>query len=134
MHNIKTNRHSTYTLNYHFVVVTKYRHKVINDDVFNLIREVLTNIIENKNKGSIISLNYEPDHIHAFVELPPQCCLSNVINSFKTVSSRLVRKEFNEYISKFYWKPYFWSRAYFISTIGEVNFETIKNYIENQKH
>ena len=29
----KRNRHSYYNLNYHLVVVTKYRHPVLNDDI-----------------------------------------------------------------------------------------------------
>ena len=37
-----------------------------------------------------------------------------------------------EFLAKYYWKPYFWSRSYLILTTGEAPIEVIKKYIENQ--
>ena len=55
-----------------------------------------------------------------------------VINNYKTVMARLIRKEFASFLAPYYWKPYFWSRSYFISSVSEVNDETIRNYMDNQ--
>lgn len=43
-------------------------------------------------------------------------------------------REFNEYLSKYYWsgKHYLWTRGYFCCTVGNASEETIKNYILNQ--
>lgn len=59
--------------------------------------------------------------------------LSKVINNIKTVSSRMVRKEFKEYLKKFYWKPYFWKRGYCIVSTGGVTIDIIRKYIEEQE-
>jgi putative transposase len=58
--------------------------------------------------------------------------LSKLINNFKTVSSRLIRKEFKKHIQKYYWKNFFWSPSYCILSVGGAPIEIIKQYIQNQ--
>jgi putative transposase len=80
----------------------------------------------------IIEMNGEEDHLHILFSAPPQIQLSKDINSFKTVTSRLIRKEFADHLKRFYWKPYFWSRSYLILSCGGAPIEVIKQYIEYQ--
>ena len=128
---IKSNRHSIYNLKYHLVVITKYRHKCINKEILNDLNEIFKNIIEGKN-GTLIEFNGEPDHVHLLFEVPPQVELSKLVNTLKTVSSRLVRKNHSEYLKKYYWKPVFWSRSYCILTTGGATIEIIEKYIKSQ--
>ena len=118
----KSNRHSIYNLKYHLVVITKYRHKCISKDILKELNEIFKNIIEGKN-GTLIEFNGEPDHVHLLFEVPPQVELSKLVNTLKTVSSRLIRKNHSEYLKKYYWKPVFWSRSYCILTTGEATIE-----------
>lgn len=90
------------------------------------------NDLFSKWGGSIIEFNGEEDHIHIIFEVPPQIQLSKIINNFKTVSSRYIRKEFSSYLAKYYWKPYFWSNSYLILSTGGATIETIRQYIEEQ--
>jgi putative transposase len=53
-------------------------------------------------------------------------------NNLKTVSSRLIRKEFPEECAKYYWKPVFWKIGYFVASPGGANIETAKRYIQSQ--
>jgi putative transposase len=128
----KKNRHSCYKLVYHLVVVTKYRHKVINKELFSRLKDITTNIFEEKWGCEVLEFNGESDHLHIIFEAPPQVQPSKLVNNFKTVSSRLIRKEFEKYIAKFYWKPYFWSNSYLLLTSGGATIEVIKRYIESQ--
>ena len=128
---MKSNRHAIYDLNYHLVVVTKYRHPVIDKKIKERLEEIARNLF-SKWKCELIEFNGEEDHIHILFNAPPQINLANTINSFKTVSSRYIRKEFEEELKTYYWKPYFWSRSYFISTTGGASLETIKKYVQNQ--
>jgi putative transposase len=125
------NRHANYKLTYHLVVVTKYRHKCMNNDMMNRLKEITNNLFE-KWDCKVIEMNGEEDHIHILFDAPPQINLANTINSFKTVTSRYIRKEFEKELSKFYWKPYFWSRSYMVLTTGGATIDIIKSYIENQ--
>uniref|UniRef100_UPI001069E0FC transposase n=1 Tax=Methylacidiphilum caldifontis TaxID=2795386 RepID=UPI001069E0FC len=56
-----------------------------------------------------------------------------LVNNLKTVTSRLIRKEFSEHLRKFYWqKSLFWSRSYCIITVGGAPLAVLKQYIEGQ--
>lgn len=130
--NYKKNRHSVYKLQYHLVVTTKYRKKCINKDLLKRLKEIANNLFEGQN-CSVVEMSGEEDHVHILFEAPPQVQLSKVINSFKTVSSRYVQKEFSAHLKSFYWKPYFWNRSYLIISTGGATIDIIKEYIENQK-
>ena len=127
-----TNRHAVYLLQYHLVVVTKYRHKVINNELKDRLIEISYSIIENDWGSKIISINTDEDHIHILFETSPQTQLSKLINNYKTVTSRLIRKEFSKRLEQYYWKPYFWSDTYFISSVSDTSEAMIKRYIEKQ--
>ena len=42
--------------------------------------------------------------------------------------------QFAEYLAPFYWKPYLWSRSYFVCTVSERSHELITEYIRNQEN
>lgn len=128
----RTNRHSCYMLEYHLVVVTKYRHPVIDGEVKERLLNISHEIIEEKWKCKISAINTDEDHIHIMFEAPPQVQLSKLVNNYKTVTSRLLRKEFADILQKYYWKPYFWSDSYFICTVSDRSHQMISNYIKNQ--
>ena len=127
----KKNRHSVYNLKFHFVVVTKYRHKCITPEILEDLKSISNDFL-NKKGGSILEMNGEEDHIHILFEIPPQVELASMVCSLKTVTSRLIRKKYSDYLKKFYWEPVFWSRSYCILSTGGATIETIRKYIENQ--
>ncbi|QSZ28413.1 IS200/IS605 family transposase [Aceticella autotrophica] len=113
------------------VVVTKYRHKCLTKEILNRLKEIIENLF-SKWKCILIEFNGEADHIHILFEAPPQVQLSKLINNLKTVTARLIRKEYSEYLTKFYWKPYLWNRSYLILSSGGAPIEIIKRYIQEQ--
>ena len=125
------NRHSIYYLRYHLVVVTKYRHPVIKDVLKARLFE-LTEQTFRKWNCTVLEMESDLDHMHIYFEAPPQVRLSDFINNYKTVSARLIRKEFSSELASFYREPYFWARSYFISSVSEVDDKTIRNYITHQ--
>ena len=54
-----------------------------------------------------------------------------IMQILKGRSSRMLQEEFPE-LKKKYWGQHMWGRGYFCGTVGEVDEETIRNYIENQ--
>ena len=126
------NRHAVYLLKYHLVVVTKYRHPVIDGNIKDRLISLSHEIIEEHWKGEIIEINTDHDHIHILFEVSPQTQLSKLINNYKTVTSRLIRKEFSEELRPYYEKPYFWSDTYFISSVSDTSRKTIEQYIQAQ--
>jgi putative transposase len=67
------------------------------------------------------------------LEMHPNIEIAKFVNNIKTVSSRLIRKEFSEHLKKYYWKPVLWTRAYCIITAGGAPLSILKEYIQKQK-
>ncbi len=76
--------------------------------------------------------NYEKDHLNFLVKAKPDTSLLKFINSFKSASSRLIKKVHPE-IKKKLWKEVFLENRIFISTTGGTDVDTIWKYIERQQ-
>lgn len=126
------NRHAVYKLQYHLVVCTKYRHPVLVGSVSDRLIEISHDIIENRWKSEILEIETDSDHVHILLETSPQTQLSKLINNYKTVTSRLLRKEFSDTLEPYYWKPHFWSDTYFISSVSDTSEAVIRRYIQSQ--
>ena len=127
-----TNRHSCFLLQYHIVLVTKYRHPVLTGDVKAAVYERINYVAENRG-FNILELNGEEDYVHLLIEADPQTPPAELVNVIKTQTSRKTRKLYgNTLLKKYYWKPYFWSDSYFVATVSEDTSDVVKNYIKNQ--
>ena len=122
---------TVYDLNIHLVLVTKYRAKVINAQMLERLGEIFNATCQKWN-CTVAEFNGEADHVHLLIEFPPDVALSKLVNNLKTVSSRLIRKEFSERVNSVYRKPVFWTGAYFVASTGGVTLEQLKTYVENQ--
>ena len=126
------NRHSCFLLQYHLVLVTKYRKPVIVNQLEKRLYEYTKDYFEQQ--GCVLhEINGESDHIHILFDAPPQINLANFINAYKSASSRKMRNEFSSELARYYWKPFFWSLSYFIACVSERSTEAVRNYIRNQK-
>ncbi len=56
---------------------------------------------------------------------------SKFVNSLKSVSARLLFREFPE-LKRELWNGHFWSPSYFLATVGEVKLEDVKRYVQSQ--
>lgn len=82
--------------------------------------------------SELVEFNGEKDHVHLLLELTPKIEPSKMVNNLKTVSSRLIRKEFSTQLRNTYTKPVFWSRSYCILSCGGAPLQIIKKYIQSQ--
>ena len=57
---------------------------------------------------------------------------ATLVNHLKTISSRLICKEFAEIVNLIYSKPAFWTKAYFVASCGGVTVEQARKYIEKR--
>ena len=80
----------------------------------------------------LIECNGETDHLHLLIATKPDVQLSKLVNNLKTVSSRMIRKEFGVQLSRVYTQPVLWSRSYCIVSCGGAPLTVIKQYIEQQ--
>ena len=90
---LDTNNHSVFLLNYHLVLVIKYRKKVINDEISNRLKEIFEYICPKYNI-TLDEWNHDKDHVHLLFRGHPNTDISKFINAYKSASSRLIKKEF----------------------------------------
>lgn len=128
---LDTNSHAVYSLNYHLILVIKYRREVFTDKkIFERLREIASRI-GNYHNIEIKQLNGEPDHVHMLLRTKPNCDLSKYINAMKSASSRRLKQEFPD-VKKRLWKEQFWSQSYCLISVGGAPLEVLKKYIESQ--
>jgi putative transposase len=71
-----------------------------------------------------------PEHVHLLILCSAKKHIHTIVSNIKGYLSRTLREEFPTLKSKL---PSLWSRGKFISTVGSVSLEIVKQYIENQK-
>ena len=126
------NSHSVYSLQYHLIIVVKYRQKAfrtakIIDRTKQLTKEIATDF-----DCEIINQECDIDHIHIILKCKPQTELTKLINSLKGVTSRILRKEFSNELKDILWGDSFWSDSYCLITTGQVTLDVLKKYVESQ--
>ena len=124
--------HCVFTLTYHLVLVTKDRRKVIHKEILERLNQIFEETLE-KWRCELIEFKGEEDHIQLLFEGHPAMQLSQLVNNLKTVTSRLIRRDFKSHVNQVYGrKRVFWQRSYCILSTGGASIEVIKKYLEEQ--
>ena len=121
---------SVYNLGYHIIWCSKYRRKVLINEIENKLRDIIITKC-NELDCHVHELNIMPDHVHLFVKTKPTIAPHFLVQQIKGISSRILRSEFKELKSKM---PSMWTRSYFIESVGHISQETIQKYIQEQKN
>lgn len=126
-----TNKHSCFLLQYHMVLVTKYRHPVLVGPGQETVYSTISSIFSQKGLV-LLEINGEPDHVHLLYEADPFTAPGTLVNIIKTKTSCFARKLYGKsLLRKFYLKPYFWSDSYFVTTVSENSLTVVRQYIQN---
>ncbi|WP_370459824.1 IS200/IS605 family transposase [Pusillimonas sp. ANT_WB101] len=87
--------------------------KEILDDLRDLFSSVCADF-----EAELVEFDGEDDHVHLLVNYPPKVAVSNLVNSLKGVSSRMIRKKSYPSIRKKLWGGALWSPSYFTGSCG----------------
>ena len=124
--------HVFYKCEYHIVFTPKFRYRVLEGMVKSLMEHDIQVISEWKDVR-IEELSVQKDHIHMLCSIPPKVSISDYMGILK---GKLAIKVFQTYPSlkkKPYWGNHFWSKGYFVSTVG-LDEEMIRRYVKYQGH
>ena len=123
--------HVTYLTQYHIIWCPKFRFSVLPLQRRVCLESILRDICNNK--GYIVkALEIMPDHIHLFVDIPYTVSPAEAVRTLKSISARKLLEEFPDLREFYSRRKVLWSRGAFISSIGIVSEETVKNYINSQ--
>ena len=121
--------HTVFNIEYHFVWVTKYRYKVLTEEVAHRLRELVRQTCESF-EIQIIKGVVSKDHVHIFESAPPTMAPSEIMRRIKGRTSSKLFEDF-PYLRKRFWGRHFWARGYFCASSGNVTDEMIKTYLEH---
>ncbi len=121
--------HCKWECQYHIVFIPKYRRKKLYGMVKDDVREIIRTLCGYK-KVEIIAGAVCADHVHLCVSIPPKLSISDFVGYLKGKSALMIFDKHPELGSK--WDRSFWARGYYVSTVGNVNEETVKEYIRRQ--
>jgi len=85
------------------------------------------------NRWFIHEVEIVPEHVHLYIQLPPNISVSQAIMYLKGGTSRVVRQEFPE-LEEFLWGDSFWQDGYFVETFGRIDEKAMREYIRNQRN
>lgn len=89
--------------------------------------------ISSKYEFMILEIEVYKNHIHLMVESEPKVLHLMMVRVLKQQTTVRLWSDFSKHLQKHFWKEKtFFTDGYFVSTIGEVSSETLKNYIQNQ--
>lgn len=122
--------HTVYDCKYHIVWGTKYRKKILKDDIGYRLRDIIRQICST-DKVDILKGAIGADHVHLMLSVPPYMAISRLVQHLKGESSRKLQMEFRQ-LQKVFWGQHLWAPGYFCATTGTVTDQIIKKYIEEQ--
>lgn len=126
----KSNNNIVYCCKYHVVWCTKYRRKVLTEEVDIRLKELLKQVAKEISVEILEMEVGDKNHIHLLLSLDPQFGVHRAVKRFKGATSRYLRLEFPHLKKRL---PSLWTNSYFVSTSGGAPLAKIKDYIQNQK-
>ncbi len=125
----ESNHNITFDCKYHVVFCPKYRRKVLINGVDARLKELL-NSKARELRTDIVEMEVMPDHVHLLIQCDPQFGIHRVVKQLKGYTSHVLRQEFPSLKRKL---PSLWTNSYFVATVGAVQLDVVKRYIEDQK-
>ena len=124
-------QHTRWNCTYHIVFIPKWRRRKMYGQNKKDLVEIIKKLCEMKNV-QLIDGKVCVDHIHMYVAIPPKLSVSEFMSYLKGKSALMFFDRHQELCTK-YGDRHFWARGYYVSTVGNVNEETIRKYIQEQE-
>ncbi len=124
-------KHSVGIMMLHLEWVTKYRYKIFGKIKYRNLMEACIRRSASRNGIKIIEIDVQPEHIHCVVEVSFSMSVSKVFQFLRGGSARLFF-QFAEKMRLRYPRGHLWGRGKFVSTVGFVQLDAVRNYVRNQ--
>ena len=117
----------TYTnINLHIIFHIKSSGCTILEEHLPRVFQYIRGIIQNMS-GCAIMVGGRPDHIHILLSLPVTLCVSELIRTIKSNTSRWIKDIGPEY------ETFAWQEGYGAFSVSESNKSAVINYIAHQQ-
>lgn len=123
--------HNVTVLLYHLVCPAKYRKVVFSKGVEVSLKEVCLEI-EKRYEMSVLEIGVDKDQVHFLLQSVPTYSPQKITQTIKSITAKEIFRRHPE-VREQLWGGEFWSKGYFMSTVGKHGDEKmLKNYVRNQ--
>ena len=123
--------HNVSVLLYHLVCPAKYRRVVFTEEVDKELRDVCMEI-SKRYEIRFLEIGTDMDHVHFLVQTVPMYSPKKIVQTIKSITSREIFMRV-PLVKKALWGGEFWSKGYFINTVGQFgNEKSITEYVKKQ--
>jgi len=121
--------HGFFSCQYHIVFCTKYQRKLLDAAISNRLEDIIreTALVMN---FSVITMKINSNQVHLVIDCSPETGVINCVKKIKHTSAKKLKDEFPHLKVTV---PSLWTRSTFISSAGDVDIDSIEEYIEEQK-
>ncbi|WLR42867.1 IS200/IS605 family transposase [Bacillus carboniphilus] len=126
----KNNQQVVFNIQYHVIWVTKNHHKFLQDSIAVRTRELIRLGCEARGIA-VLQGSLGKDHVHLLISCTSNMVPSKIVQYLKEQLSSLLQEQFPQ-LKKQYWGQQLWEKGYFCASVGDIDEETIRNYIVNQ--
>jgi REP element-mobilizing transposase RayT len=124
-------RHNVGTIMYHIVCPAEYRRSVITEEADEKLKEICKGI-EERYEIQFLEIGTEKNHVHFLVQSVPAYSPEQIVRTIKSITARKIFESCPE-VKKALWGGEFWTKGYYIGTVGEHGDEqVISKYVKNQ--
>ncbi len=116
---------------YHIVCPTKYRRIVFDQKVDEILKEICLEISE-RYEIDFIEIGADNNHVHFLVQSVPMYSPTQITRIIKSITAREIFIRAPE-VKKKLWGGQFWSKGFYLSTVGKYGNEGIvARYVKAQ--
>ena len=123
--------HNVSVLIYHIVCPAKYRRVVFSREVDQVLKAVCLEIAKRYDIV-FLEIGTDQDHVRFLVQSVPTYSPTKIVKTIKSLTAREIFQRVPG-VKQQLWGGEFWSKGYFISTVGRHGSEeAIRQYVHNQ--
>ena len=124
-------QHGVYQNIFHVVLVTKYRYQMMQKEKYKLaVRQAIEEVAYNQGIR-IIEMSVMNDHVHAVIDCHPTMSQALAIQLLKGASARALFQHYPNLRLR-YPRGHFWSAGKCGRSVGDVDQETVIDYVRKQ--
>jgi putative transposase len=122
--------HAVWDCRYHLIWSTKYRCRALKSEIERDACEKELRRIAEQYDMTIQTLEVDVDHVHIYIEIPPQRSVGSAVGVLKSLSAQYMFKRFPT-LRRLLRRGHLWEASYCVRSVGDgVTAEMVKRYIE----
>lgn len=124
--------HSSIDFSYHVVFVPKRRRKIFGGQRSASAESIFKQVAQELGV-EFDTLKIAVDHVHMLVMIPPSVSVAQALQVLKSKSAMLLLSQYPELRQELP-EGTFWARGYYARTVGALNEQLVRDYINRVDH